>query len=301
MATTTANELKLPQVEEGDLLQVTPYDRVASLIIAINVFMGFAVMLMLVMWLSSVIRFEHEGVKVLILEPRGRGDHAKGYERDVEEPGVEEVMEFIEPQIEETFEAVTDAVTSTAASLVALNTGATATSHGSGMGDSREAGPGGDGDLDVIPRVERWRIKLTESSVDGFARLLDSMQIEIGALGGGIKSVDYANNLSGSIKKRSVEGGKHEKRLFFAPTDKKSELWTRQLLAKASVQTQGRVMLHFYSAKAENLLAVAENEALQKAGKRLDEIRRTYFSVRRSGGSFQFVVDKQEYRPRPQY
>ena len=141
MATTTANELELPQVEEGELLQVTSYDRVASLIIAINVFMGFAVMLMLVMWLSSVIRFEHEGVRVLILEPRGRGDHAKGYERDVEEPGVEEVMEFIEPQIEETFEAVTDAVTSTAASLVALNTGATATAHGSGMGDSREAGP----------------------------------------------------------------------------------------------------------------------------------------------------------------
>jgi hypothetical protein len=301
MATTTANELELPQVEEGDLLQVTSYDRVASLIIAINVFMGFSVALMLVMWLSSVIRFEHEGVKVLILEPRGRGDHAKGYERDVEEPGVEEVMEFIEPQIEETFEAVTDAVTSTAASLVALNTGATATAHGSGMGDSREAGPGGDGDLDVIPRVERWRIKLTESSVDGFARLLDTMQIEIGALGGGIKSVDYANNLSGAIKKRSVEGGKHEKRLFFAPLDKKSELWTRQLLGKGGIQTQGRVILHFYSTKAEDLLAEVENRALQKAGKRLDEVRRTYFSVRRSGRSFQFVVDKQEYRPRPQY
>ena len=136
---------------------------------------------------------------------------------------------------------------------------------------------------------------------DGFARLLDTMQIEIGALGGGIKSVDYATNLSGAIKKRSVEGGKHEKRLFFAPTDKQSELWTRQLLGKASIQTQGRVILHFYSAKAENLLATVETQAFQKAGKRLDEVRRTYFSVRRSGGSFQFVVDKQEYRPRPQY
>jgi len=301
MATTTGEDLALAQVGEEDLLKVTSYDRVASLIIAINVFMGFAVALMMVMWLSSIIRFEHEGVRVLILEPRGRGDHAKGYERDVEEPGVEEVMEFIEPQIEETFEAVTDAVTANAASLVALNTGATATAHGSGMGDSRQAGPGGDGDLNVIPRVERWRIRLTENNVDGFARLLDDMQIEIGALGGGIKSVDYATGLSGAIKKRSVEGGKNEKRLFFAPTDKQSELWTRQLLGKANIQTQGRVILHFYSVKAENLLAEVENAAFQKAGKRLDEVRRTYFSVRRSGGSFQFVVDKQEYRPRPLY
>jgi hypothetical protein len=301
MATTTGNKVSLAQIEEEDLLKVTPYDRVASLIIAMNVFMGFAVALMMVMWLSSIIRFEQEGVRVLILEPRGRGDHAKGYERDVEEPGVEEVMEFIEPQIEETFEAVTDTVTANAASLVALNTGATATSHGSGMGDSRQAGPGGEGDLDVIPRVERWRIKLTESNVDGFARLLDNMQIEIGALGGGIKTVDYASNLSGAPKKRSVEGGKHEKRLFFSPTDKQSELWTRQLLGKASIQTQGRVILHFYSTKAEDLLAEAENRALQKANKRLDEVRRTYFSVRRNGGTFQFVVDKQEYRPRPKY
>ena len=50
MATTAVQEFKLPQVEDGDLLQVTPYDRVASLIIAINVFMGFTVTLMLVMW-----------------------------------------------------------------------------------------------------------------------------------------------------------------------------------------------------------------------------------------------------------
>jgi hypothetical protein len=297
MATVVGNPIGVT-VEEPDLLKVSSYDRVASLIIALNVFMGFAVALMLILWLSSIIRFENEGVKVLILEPRGRGDHAKGYERDVEEPGVEEVMEFIEPQIEETFEAVTDTVSSIAASLVALNTGATATAHGSGMGDSRAAGPGGEGDLDVVPRVERWRIMLTASNVDSFARLLDKMEIELGALGGGISTVDYAASLSTSIKKRSVEGGKHEKRLFFHPTDKSSELWTRQLLTKAGIQTQGRVALHFYSQKAENLLAIAENNYMQNANKRLDEVRRTYFSVNASGD---FVVDKQEYRPRPQY
>jgi hypothetical protein len=59
--------------------------------------------------------------------------------------------------------------------------------------------------------------------------------------------------------------------------------------------------LHFYSTKAENLLAQAEDRALQKANKRLDEVRRTYFSVRRNGSTFQFFVDKQEYRPRPKY
>jgi hypothetical protein len=301
MATTTGNVLGLIEVEEGDLLKVSSYDRVASLIIAMNVFMGLAVALMLFIWLSSIIREDIEAVKVLILEPRGRGDHAKGYERDVEEPGVEEVMDFIEPQIEETFEAVTDAVTANAASLVALNTGATATAHGSGMGDSRESGPGGDGDLDVVPRAERWRIKLTARSVDSFARLLDQMKIEIGALGGGVSTVDYASNVSGTVKKRAIEGGKHERRLFFAPTDKVSDTWTRQLLGKGGIQTQGRVILHFYSPEAETRLQTAENAALQRASKRLDEVRRTYFSVRQNGSAFEFVVDKQEFRARPNY
>ena len=80
------------------------------------------------------------------------------------------------------------------------------------------------------------------------------------------------------------------------PEEKVSQLWTRQLLQKAGFAVDGRVILHFYPKTAEAQLATAENSYLQKAGKGIQEVRRTYFAVRGQGGGFQFFVVKQEYR-----
>jgi hypothetical protein len=280
----------------GDAMTVSLYDRVSGMLVVTLIFVGFFVLVMFLIWLTHILNFREQAVKVTLIEPFGRGEAAEGYERDIEEPGLEEIEEFTEPRIEETFEAITDTITTNAASLMALNTGETSSSHGSGMGDSRGVGPGGEGDGNVVPRVERWRISLKAANINAFASQLDFFGIEIGALGGGISTVDYASGLSGSIKKRRVSGGGNEKRLFFHPEEKVSEVWTRQLLEKAGFPVSGRVILHFYPRTAENQLATAENNYLKKAGKSLPEVRRTYFAVRGQGGGFQFFVVRQEYR-----
>jgi hypothetical protein len=280
----------------AESMTVSQYDRVSGMLVATLIFLGFLVLVMFLIWLTQVLDFREPAVKVTLIEPFGRGEAAEGYERDIEEPGLEEIEEITEPQIEETFEAVTDTITNNAASLMALDTGATSSSHGSGMGDSRGAGPGGEGEGNVVPRVERWRISLKAANINAFASQLDFFKIEIGALGGGIATVDYASGVSGSIKKRRVSGGGNEKRLFFHPEEKVSQLWTRQLLQKAGFAVDGRVILHFYPKTAEAQLATAENSYLQKAGKGIQEVRRTYFAVRGQGGGFQFFVVKQEYR-----
>ena len=280
----------------AESMTVSQYDRVSGMLVATLIFLGFLVLVMFLIWLTQVLDFREPAVKVTLIEPFGRGEAAEGYERDIEEPGLEEIEEITEPQIEETFEAVTDTITNNAASLMALDTGATSSSHGSGMGDSRGAGPGGEGEGNVVPRVERWRISLKAANINAFASQLDFFKIEIGALGGGIATVDYASGVSGSIKKRRGSGGGNEKRLFFHPEEKVSQLWTRQLLQKAGFAVDGRVILHFYPKTAEAQLATAENSYLQKAGKGIQEVRRTYFAVRGQGGGFQFFVVKQEYR-----
>ena len=294
---TISSDKKQSQLIDRDAMSVSQYDQVSGLLVAMIIFVGFFVLVMFLIVLTHMLNFREPAVKVTLIEPFGRGENAKGYERDIEEPGLEEIEEFTEPRIEETFEAVTDTITNNAASLMSLDTGATSSSHGKGMGDSRAAGPGGDGTGDVIPRVERWRISLKAANINAFAAQLDFFNIEIGALGGGIATVDYASNLSGGIKKRRVTGGGNEKRLFFHPEEKISEVWTRQLLGKAGFPVNGRVILHFYPREAESRLASAENDYLKKAGRGLPEVRRTYFAVRGQGGGFQFYVVRQEYRP----
>ena len=43
------------------------------------------------------------------------------------------------------------------------------------------------------------------------------------------------------------------------------------------------------------LLTKMEFDKAKAAGKTMDEVRRTTFEVRGSGGGFQFVITKQEY------
>ena len=287
-------QTQVEQEYDTDGMAVSRYDTVSTWVVALNIIVGFFVVLMFLVWLTSIMVSSNEPVAVQLVEPRGRGDHAKGYERDPEEPGLEEIEDMTEPRIEETFEAVTDTVSSTAASLTSMKTGATSSSHGTGLGDSRAAGEGGEGDGDVIPRWERWRIRLTARNESAFAAQLDLLDIHLGLFGGGDSRIFYAHDFSRGLKKYTKNGGREEKRLYFAPSDPQARQFTLSLLRKAGYQTRGKSAVHFYPKGAEAKLALAE--ARYAKTKQLDEIRRTFFAVKNTGGRLTFVVTKQEYR-----
>ena len=126
----------------------------------------------------------------------GRGDHAAGFARDVEAPGVEELEEETEPQVEQLLEAVTDVVSNQAAALDSMQTNMFSSNVGSGLGDSRPPGPLGEGE-NIIPRSERWEIRYNSNSIEAYAQQLDFFEIELGAVGG-TKTVDYASKLAES-------------------------------------------------------------------------------------------------------
>src|SRR5690606_17773147 len=109
---------------------------------------------------------------------------------------------------------------------------------------------------------------------------LDHFKIELAALGGGKTTVDYASKLSSPNPVRRSGKSEDEKRLYM--TWRTGELIEadRQLLARAGVDTVGRVILQFYPPEAEAILADLEQK--QAGDRDLREIKRTVFGVRGS-------------------
>ncbi len=169
---------------EREKLRISRFDIVTSFFMALILFIGAFVTMLFIIWLTS--RFSFAPSDRLNRSSRIRPDGARiaeGFERDFEPPGAEEVEELMEPTLQDTIEAVTDAVSSVAASLVTTDTAATATTSGTGAGDSRPPGPEGEGE-DIIPRFERWQLEFTAKGIKPYAQQLDFHKIELGVVGG---------------------------------------------------------------------------------------------------------------------
>ena len=295
-------ELQQPTEHETQL-RVSAYDNVASMLIALLIMVGFFVLLMFIVWLTGRLMFSQTPIPVELLEYAGRGDHAAGFERDMEEPGMEEMEELNEPQIEATLEAVTDLVTSQAAAFDAVEISAAASSKGSGMGDSRPPGPLGEGVEDVIPPWERWEIRFSTTGIDIYARQLDHFEIELGAAGGGSPKVDYAYNLANKPRPaKKVGNPEDEKRIYMSwqKAGGQMAVFDRQLVGNAGIKTYRRMILQFYPKKTETLLYSLEVQEARKAGHTDPrEFLKTIFGVRAAGRGYQFFVIDQYFRPAP--
>jgi hypothetical protein len=280
--------------------KVSAYDRVSGMVVALLLLIGFMVAVLFIVWLTQVWTPRQRVVPVQIIdEPMGRGEHAEGLERDLEEPGVEELADVMEPQLSDTLQAVTDVVSSQLATLEALEGNAPQMGTGAGRGDSRVAGPGGEGNADIIPRWERWEIRFTATSPQEYARQLDFFGIELAAVGGGRATRDYLSNLSRPAPQHRAVTGGEEKRLYFTFLGKNNKLigWERQFFSRANVITTGRQLLQLYPLEAEQQLAQLE---LERAGDRtIKDIRKTIFGVSQTGGGYEFVLLEQHYRNVP--
>lgn len=280
-------------------LRTQSIDVVASLLMSFLVVVGCLVLLLFVLWLTQT--FTWNAGEIVIEEERvaGRGDHAEGFERDIEPPGAEEIEELAEPTLEESLQAVTDAATTVAASLEAVESDSVDTVAGSQRGDSRPPGPLGEGD-DIVPRFERWELKFQAKSLRPYATQLDYYKIELGCVGG-TNTVDYAFNLSTSPQKRSgssVQENKRARLWFMWRQDGPLKQYDIQLLGQAGVSTGGRQLLKFIPKDLEDALAKTEMQfARSKGHESVKEIAKTIFeSQAGSGGGYQFVVIDQRYR-----
>ncbi len=278
-------------------LAVSAYDRAASWIIALNILVGTGVLLAFLMWLSLMLQFTPSTPEPILTERiAGRGDHAAGFARDVEAPGADELQEEMEPTVEQMLEAVTTVVSTQAAALDSMQTNMSSSNPGNGLGDSRPRGPLGEGD-DIIPRWERWEIRYNTNSLDAYMEQLDFFRIELGAVGGGEKLIDYARNFSKGRPERRRGPGDKEHRLYMTWTGGPLKQFDIRLLKMAGIKTKGRIIMQFYPPDVENHLANLElNFAKQNGKTSVKQIKRTVFGVRRGGRGFEYYVISQKYR-----
>ena len=297
---TPVNENKQARLLERAKLRISQFDVVTSLFMALILFLGTFVLMMLIIWLLSG-KPKPKPLAILPENPAGRGENPEGFERDFEPPGAEEVEELMEPTLADTIEAVTDAVSTVAASLTTSDTSAVASTAGTGAGDSRPPGPAGEGE-DIIPRFERWQLNFKASNQRGYAQQLDFYKIELGAFGGGVQGIDYAHSLASRPTKRTLATAKDEKRLYFSwKTATPLAGFDRALLQQAGVSLNGRNIVRFIPGEAaddlENVLANIEKEYTEKAGHVWpNDVAKTVFESKSSDGGYAFEVIDQRYR-----
>ncbi len=277
-------------------LRKTKFDSVSSMLLAILIFVSMCTAMLVMIWWDRRVYIPVKAMEILVENAAGRGDNAAGFERDFEPPGAEEVEELTEPTMQDTITAVTDAVSSVAASFDSVNSNASANTQGTGKGDSRPPGPEGEGD-DIVPRFERWQLNFSAKNLDGYAEQLDYYKIELGALGGSIQGVDYASSVSRTpkIRRAPSEG---EKRLYFMWTSESPlKRFDQQLLQKAGIPTPGRQIVKFLEPDLENLLANIELDYAKERGHTtVKEIAKTVFESQSVTGGYAFVVIDQRYR-----
>jgi hypothetical protein len=290
------------QIRESERrkLRTSNVDFVSSFFVSLMIIVGMFFVLLLVLWLSTRITLTEPPKEILVEnQPAGRGDNAPGTERDFDPPGDEEAEDLLEPTIADTIQAVTNVVSSVAASMETADSLQDFTSAGKGgKGDSRPPGPEGEGD-DIIPRFMRWQLEFESKDVNDYAKQLDDYKIELGVLGGGVKGVEVVGNLSGSPKKTLIMDTKSEKRLYFMfnrPTP--LQKFDMELLGRAGAKTgAGRTSLKFIPADLENELAHIELDyAKSKGHETVKEIGKTVFKSIANGNRFEFTVVSQRYR-----
>jgi len=284
------------RADKRDTLRKSKFDSVSSMLFAVLILVGVCAFMLFIVWWDSRVYLPVKTLAMIIENPAGRGENAEGFERDFEPPGAEEVEALAEPTMQDTIAAVTDAVSSVAASLDTTNTNSASSTQGTGKGDSRPPGPMGEGE-DIVPRSERWQLNFSAKSLAGYSEQLDFYKIELAAIGGTIQGVDYASQLSGTPKIRHGDS-ETEKRLYFMwTTESPLKRFDQQLLQKAGIPLSGRQMLKFLEPAFENLLANIELEFSTKAGHpSVTEIAKTVFESKSVEGGFAFEVVNQRYR-----
>lgn len=284
------------------VMGTTRYDKAsAGMIAAVAGLLGLTALLVAV-WFTNRIPAPPEPVPIEIVEmPGGFEDgepdeslELESPEEEVPDPAIAETTDE-QSQIEEMLETIVELSDSasqevdTIESESSKNTGQVGSASGTGK---RPLGMGGGG-KGGFPREQRWRIKFDDGDLETYAKQLDFFNIELGALFRDGRLVFIKNLSQPKPTQRVVQTGAGEDRLYMTWRGGSRKQADASLFKKAGIPNASEAMLmHFYAPETEQLLARTE---VAYRNRKSDEIRSTYFNVRKDGAGFKFVVTSQSY------
>jgi hypothetical protein len=143
------------------------------------------------------------------------------------------------------------------------------------------------------PRHHRWEIRFTAgSSIESYARQLDSFHIELGAIGGN-SEVTYLTNLANPKPTTRTGPAASDQRLYL--------IWQRgamreadeQIAQRAGIDTKDKVLAHFIPKEVEDELMRLEDAFARQLN--ISKIGKTVFGIRAAGqDAFRFYVIEQK-------
>lgn len=268
-------------------LKVSPYDRVSSMLLALVILLGVAVLILLIVWLTNRIFLRQAAVPVELVE-LGAGEGPLGGGGELAEP-IDEPIKPDEPTVQQTLAAVADAVAQKRAQLVDP-------AWESRTGPGQGAGSGGSGRGSGSGTARHWEVRfLKGNTLESYARQLDFFGIELGVLMPDGKLL-YAFNLSKRRPDTRTGPADQEKRYYLTWQSGELQEADRELLGRAAIQAGDRIILKLLPPGLEARLAAMEKA---HAGRHADRLRKTRFEVRPDGaGGYAFVVVDQSFRYR---
>ena len=286
-------------------IKTTAYDVTVSALSTSALFAVVTLIVMIVIWLSNLLPTAPR--KQVIMLPPGDGGYEDGDPNATpnvespedasddpslanEESDVTELEEIVEQVVE---------MSENAASVVApneysdsKNTGSPGSADGTG---GRPLGTGGGG-RGGTKREQRWIVEFADKGdLKSYAAQLDFFGIELGAIFRDGGRLIYMNNMKADKPTtREIKEGAAgaEQRLFmnWAEGSEERRQADVELFQKAGIDASDAGVLHFYTSETETLMATIEQEF---GGHTADEIRKTYFRVRKAGTGYEFYVQKQ--------
>lgn len=284
------------------VMGTTQYDKAsAGMIAAVAGLLGLTALLIAV-WFTNRIPAPPEPVPIEIIEmPGGFEDgnpddspELESPEEEIPDPAIAETSDD-QSEIQEMLETIVELSDSasqqveTIQSEASANSGKVGSASGSG---GRPLGMGGSG-KGGFSRAQRWRIKFDDGDLVTYAKQLDFFKIELGALFKDGRLVFIKDMSRPTPAKRQVQTGKGEERLYMTWKGGARKKADASLFKKAGVaNAESAMLMHFYAPETEQLLARTE---IAYRNRKSSEIRSTFFSVRKDGAGYKFVVTSQSY------
>ena len=283
-----------PRGVSSSELRVSRYENVASMLIALLILLGVIVAMLFLIWLGSQIFAGQAAVPVELVDI-GTGEGAPGEGMMLDTPDAEEVGEEIEIEeqpLKETLETIANAVAAREPQLDDPSLVERARRRGGSRGTGHGLGGGG-GTGRGLGQSRGWEIAFDKgSTLETYARQLDFFRIELGVLLPDNK-VQYAANLATATPTVRVGPADQEKRYYLTWRRGELQQADKELLAKAGIAAEGKLILKFLPPDVEATLMQLEKMNAKARG---DPVRSTRFGVRTEGNGFSFYVIEQTYK-----
>jgi len=285
---------------------VSEVDRTHGLLTASVIVLTFLVLVLFGIWLASF-STESMAKRTRLLSPdfgidQPNPDLTLVSLLDFNEPGLGEFPEAREPAMLKALAAVTETVSEVAGDEASLSGEQAIQGKRGGIAGEQLRIPGPPQEDQSIPVWERWKIELSAESSEDYFQLLENLDVCLGAVYVKENTISFVSDLTAETP--TLESGDREsdlaKQVYFRNTRSKLKEWDRSIVLQAGVPAEDETLVvQFYPEPLVDQMLAAEAKVIQAKGKKLIEVKKTTFGLKRTDEGYRVIVTEIRYRPAP--